>query len=85
MGRMHGEHKKEFAGRQLFKSLQRRPEEDPPEPAIPQEPILSCFCDWYPCGHTHSDLDTKISLQRFRLAGPPLTQDEARRLYEDRA
>jgi len=33
--------------------------------------VLSCFCSFYPCGHTHSAMDTKISRQRFLSAGPP--------------
>lgn len=44
---------------------------------------VACPCDWLPYPHHHSRSWVKISMQRFRLAGPPLTREEYERILED--
>jgi len=46
-----------------------------------------CCCDFYPDGrwHYHSRLWKKLSLGRFRVAGPPLTREEYEKFLQDAA
>jgi hypothetical protein len=47
------------------------------------EQETNCPCDWLPFPHLHSRLWRKISLQRFRMGGPPLSRDEYERYLQD--
>lgn len=49
------------------------------------EQETACPCDWFPFPHIHSRLWKKISMQRFRLGGPPLSRQEYERYLEDAA
>jgi hypothetical protein len=49
------------------------------------EQETACPCDWLPFPHIHSRFWKKMSMQRFRVGGPPLSREEYSRFVEDAA